>query len=64
MTQYPAADLKLWSEVKEFLNNKNDELSTQKAGCHNSKTFSSFQFPMEPNKPYDEVFPHLFLGNA
>ncbi|XP_005110041.1 dual specificity protein phosphatase 3 [Aplysia californica] len=63
MTQTPV-NLKLFFEVKEFLQSSNDDASSKKVKAVPPGSFSLFQFPMEPKNPCDEVYPGIFIGNG
>ena len=62
MSQEPV-NLRLYSEVKEYLKNANDNASPKK-GPPSAGSFAYFSFPSAPKNPCDEVFPGIFLGNG
>ena len=49
-------NLKVFSELKEFLMEENDKLSSV-------GSLIMFSFPAEPQNAFDEVYPGVFLMN-
>ena len=62
MTQTPV-NLRLWSEVKEFLKTENEKLKEKSGGPPKLGAFALFS-AIQPKNPCDEVYPGIVLGNA